>query len=137
VSDIGILHLVTRILLRLCLLPGERIPNIEELLTKIVQIMPEMVGDDLQLDEETKMEPQIPHTAFRLHEKESPNSARAWGETIEGLWRVSMTLDNKIPAWDYLTARLLFWRSVQKEESLIGEWARQEVVRALLDLEHR
>ncbi|KAF5371676.1 hypothetical protein D9758_003519 [Tetrapyrgos nigripes] len=134
--DLGMLHLVTRVMLRLCLLPGKHTPNIEELLTKVVQVMPEvdMDGNNLQADEETKMEPQCqpPHTAFRLHEKQSLNAGRAWGEAIEALWRISMILDKKTSAWDYLTARLLVWRSIRRDSESVGEWARREVVRSLL-----
>ncbi|KAK7440039.1 hypothetical protein VKT23_017290 [Stygiomarasmius scandens] len=132
-SVLPMLHLTSRVLLRLSLLPGKHIPNIERLITKTVQVMPDEVdaGNRL-LSGFDATRNTSPHTSFRLHEKETVDQERVWGKTIEAFWRVSMTFERKSTAWDFLTARLLVWRSaVGQDKSPIGEWARQQVVYAL------
>jgi nucleolar pre-ribosomal-associated protein 1 len=57
---------------------------------------------------------------------------QVWGEGVEALWRITMTLESKTPTWDALTCRLLLWRAIVGEDgSAVGEWARKEVVRNL------
>src|SRR5262245_51951653 len=75
-----------------------------------------------------------PHTAYTLHENHIEKcSVQMWGEIVEALWRVTMTMEDKPSTWGSLTSRLLVWRSmVGVEGSEIGEWARREVVRNLM-----
>lgn len=75
---------------------------------------------------------QPPHRAQTLHIVPERDPVLVWGESVERLWRVSMTLPRKSPSWDGLTSRLLVWRAiVGPEVSPVGEWARREVVRNL------
>jgi len=49
---------------------------------------------------------------------------------VEMLWRSAMTLEQKCPAWDLLTPKLLVWRMIVDEDgSQVGEWARIQVLR--------
>lgn len=73
-----------------------------------------------------------PHGAHGLHELGgSTDLVRAWGESVEMLWRVGMTFDDKPSTWDALSNRLLIWRSVAGMECTVGEWARKEVIHNL------
>ncbi|THV01983.1 hypothetical protein K435DRAFT_717738 [Dendrothele bispora CBS 962.96] len=144
-STLSMLHLASGVLLRLSLLPGKPILDIDRLMTRVVQMIPDPELDDLaskssqvrlELDNKTTTTANSspPHGAFGLHEKEVVNPERSWGETIERLWRVSMISERKSMAWDYLTARLLVWRAVVgQDHSPIGEWARRQAVHALLN----
>ena len=49
---------------------------------------------------------------------------------MEMLWRSAMTLEQKCPAWDLLTPKLLVWRMIVDEDgSQVGEWARIQVLK--------
>lgn len=73
-----------------------------------------------------------PHSAFRLHEAPAcDDHVQVWGDAVEALWRITMTFETKISAWDTLTCRLLLWRAMVGEDaSVVGEWARREVIGA-------
>ncbi|KIJ58488.1 hypothetical protein HYDPIDRAFT_34133, partial [Hydnomerulius pinastri MD-312] len=74
-----------------------------------------------------------PHHAQGLREMPTVSDPlRTWGEIVQGLWRVSMTLEDRTRAWDMLTQRLLIWRNIVRDEKCpIGEWVRRETVRIL------
>ncbi|TFK53356.1 hypothetical protein OE88DRAFT_1696250 [Heliocybe sulcata] len=76
--------------------------------------------------------PLPPHGSQTLHYVPERHSVLVWGQSVESLWRVSMSLGEKSSSWDGLTSRLLVWRAlVGPEVSPVGEWARREVVRNL------
>jgi hypothetical protein len=54
-----------------------------------------------------------------------------WSNIVVQLWRVSMMLPNAGVAWESLTSRLLYWRSVSRQYGGVGEWVRQQVVYSL------
>jgi len=75
-----------------------------------------------------------PHRAQGLLDAPPPaDPLQTWGEVVEVLWRVAMSLDDDgTHAWAMLTRRLLVWRALVGEEACgVGEWARKEVVLAL------
>ncbi|KAG8877942.1 hypothetical protein FRB97_002907 [Tulasnella sp. 331] len=83
-----------------------------------------------------------PHTGLSTSKADLPGRNRpdslVWGEIIELLWQVCMTLpaDRRTAggAWNCLTPRLLIWNAMQRGIGThgIGEWARQQVLESLI-----
>lgn len=74
-----------------------------------------------------------PHTTSTLHLAKPEAGLGTWGACVEALWRAAMSLEEKCEEWGALTARLLLWRTLVGEEgSMVGEWARREVVQNLV-----
>lgn len=73
--------------------------------------------------------PKAPYTSSTLWQTHSASTSSLWGFCVEGLWRASMSVDEKVSAWDVLMSRLLVWRAMVGDTTQIGEWARREVVR--------
>ena len=72
------------------------------------------------------------HRSQHLFDPAPSPTIELWGDCVEALWRVCMTLSCKTGEWDALTSRLLIWRSIAgAEKSKVGEWARREVVENL------
>ena len=124
--------------LRLSLLPGPSIPHFSSLVDQLLRSLKRFEGEiniplSYRKGHATQSQTLPLHDALGL--LESPSSydpVQVWGEGVEALWRVTMTLENKILAWDALTCRLLLWRSMVGEDgSAVGEWTRREVVRNL------
>jgi hypothetical protein len=56
------------------------------------------------------------HGAHGLHELAVyDDPVRLRGESLESLWRVTMTLDVKTPTRDAQFSRLLIWRSIREK----------------------
>ncbi|KAH8086640.1 ribosome 60S biogenesis N-terminal-domain-containing protein, partial [Cristinia sonorae] len=74
-----------------------------------------------------------PHTGQDLFRPLSDDHIMWWyGQCVETLWRIAISLPTGTDKWDSLTYKLLVWREyVGEENSPIGEWARKEVVRNL------
>jgi len=74
-----------------------------------------------------------PHGAHGLLDAMSSHDpAQVWGNGVEALWQITMTLEYKTATWDALICRLLLWRAmVGEDETVVGEWARREVIRNL------
>ena len=87
---------------------------------------------DIQLTQ-NEIQPFVPrkacHGSSTLWQGCSADTLPVWGFCVESLWRASMSLDNKVAAWDALTSRLLVWRAIAGDTTKVGEWARREVVR--------
>jgi nucleolar pre-ribosomal-associated protein 1 len=130
--------LTVSVTLRLSLLPGPPIPHLSLLVEQLL-------GSLKRFEKEMRL-PLSYHNGhaaqsqtLRLHGAlgllEAPSShdpVQIWGEGVEALWRITTTFERKISAWDALTCRLLLWRSVVGEDgSVVGEWARKEVIRNL------
>ena len=73
------------------------------------------------------------HGSSGLHQPYSvQDSLLSWGLMVELLWRSTMTMEQKCPAWDLLMPKLLVWRTiVGGEGSQVGEWARTQVLRII------
>lgn len=131
------------ILLRLSLLPGGPNPHTKDLLRQSLACLRILEGDiripvsDRLLIQQTHnrppTRPAAPHQSYDLFEIPQQRDIYGWGESVEALWRVSMSVEEKIKEWDELTARLLLWRgAVGDEYSSVGEWARRQTVSMLL-----
>lgn len=127
-------------MLRLGLLPGPPIPGLAPLLARAVECLQHSEKgtsasrSSLIVASDQKIDFQLPpHSAYTLLEPESDiDPLRLWGNSVECLWRVGMTLTTKTSSWDLLTSRLLIWRGiVGAERSPVGEWARREVIQNL------
>jgi len=131
----ALLFLASPVILRLTLLPGRSISGLPMLLQHCVSAL-ERLETSLDLTQRgdastpQKLRRAPPHRAPGLHDlNDADDDVLAWGETVEHLWRVSMALEVKSAAWDFLTSRLLIWRSVRGEEdTVVGEWARTQVI---------
>jgi len=125
--------------LRLSLLPGPSIPRLQLLVDKLLQSLKRFekgvkLPVSYRKDHRAARSQTLPlHSALGLLEHTSGHDpVQVWGEGVEALWRITMTLENKTAAWDALTCRLLVWRAIVGEDgSAVGEWARREVVRNL------
>ncbi|KDQ65157.1 hypothetical protein JAAARDRAFT_75487 [Jaapia argillacea MUCL 33604] len=134
------LSIATVIILRLSLLPGPQTPRLAVLLARSLRWL-EHVEETVELPPRLavptvllgKNRPTPPlHPAHTLHDMPEREPFLVWGESVEVLWRVTMTIEEKTGAWDEITRRLLIWRAtVGKDGSPLGEWARREVLRNL------
>jgi nucleolar pre-ribosomal-associated protein 1 len=139
-STISVLAQAAPVILRLSLIPGTSIPQLPSLVIQAVDSLRCLEGSignhtfpsKTAIHDGKRSSP--PHTAHTLHDNHVEKYAvQVWGEVIEALWRVTMSLEDKPSTWGKLTCRLLVWRSmVGAEGSEIGEWARKEVVRNLM-----
>ncbi|KAL4250925.1 Nucleolar pre-ribosomal-associated protein 1 [Abortiporus biennis] len=140
---LDLLSEITRMLLRLSLLPGAPIPQLEDLLEHTVHQLTIIEGDlhvpesDGRIDDSVKASwrniPSFmpPTSARKLWLIPDSDPLRMWGQCVEALWRASMTTQGKCSQWDALTCRLLLWRAVVTDSSA-GEWARKEVLHSAL-----
>ena len=125
------------VILRLSLLPGSPFNNLSTLLDQALHCLD-------KFENEVKFCSTVPetlptgfltalHGSSGLHQ---PSSVRDpllfWGLMVEMLWRSTMSVERKCPAWDLLMPKLLLWRTiVGGEGSQVGEWARTQVLRIL------
>jgi nucleolar pre-ribosomal-associated protein 1 len=135
--------------LRLSLLPGVAIPRLPNLVTVTMDGLKRL---ESELEDPELEYPEIPTLMVHYHDmtdSDAPpyrsrglhqppvykHQLHAWVCSVEALvWRVVIRLEEKHPAWDGLTCRLLLWRSiVGGERHPTGEWVHREVVKNLLD----
>ncbi|KAI0751700.1 ribosome 60S biogenesis N-terminal-domain-containing protein [Daedaleopsis nitida] len=133
---------VVSVLLRLCLLPGGPSSRIPALLTRSLRWLAQMEADvaiptsgsyvppfQTANDLDTRV---VLHRSHNLYDLPPLPSIKQWGECVEALWRVTMTMLDRTGEWDALTSRLLIWRAIAGVEgSRMGEWMREEVVQHL------
>jgi nucleolar pre-ribosomal-associated protein 1 len=129
------------VILRLSLLPGSPINNLSTLLDHALRCLD-------KFENEVKFCSTVPqqtlpttttagfltsslHGSSGLHQPYSVQDPLFfWGLMVEVLWRSTMTVEQKCPAWDLLMPKLLVWRTiVGGEGSRVGEWARTQVLR--------
>ncbi|KAF8812641.1 hypothetical protein BYT27DRAFT_7159048 [Phlegmacium glaucopus] len=123
------------VILRLSLLPGSPLDNLSTLLDHALHCLDKF---EKKVDISSKVSPTLPtsslaslHRSSGLHQPSLiKDPLLLWGSMVEMLWRSAMTQEQKCPAWDLLTPKLLVWRTiVDGEGSQVGEWARTEVLR--------
>ena len=129
------------VLLRLALLPGPPASRISDLLvcglrwltTMEAEVAVPTSGSLTAPFQPTRNTPPVKlHRSQHLFDPAPSPTIELWGDCVEALWRVCMTLSRKTDEWDALTSRLLIWRSIAgAEKSRVGEWARREVVENL------
>ena len=123
------------VILRLSLLPGSPLSNLSTLLDHALRCLD-------KFENEVKFCSTVPqtlptgfltslHGSSGLHQPYSVQEPLLfWGLMVEMLWRSTMTVEQKCPAWDLLMPKLLVWRTiVGGEGSQVGEWARTQVLR--------
>ncbi|KIJ58791.1 hypothetical protein HYDPIDRAFT_119198 [Hydnomerulius pinastri MD-312] len=125
-KDTSILNQSALVILRLSLVPGISHHSLGLVLEHAVEYLKQLepcinLRNCLAPRRDSRPLSSPPHHPLRM-----------WGEIVEGLWRVSMTLEDRTRAWDVLMQRLLIWRSIVGDEKCpIGEWVRRETVRIL------
>jgi nucleolar pre-ribosomal-associated protein 1 len=136
----SILGIVAPIILQLGLLPRTMISHLSSLVTKTVDRIRRLEETtDIRVYGLKRNSRRLDSTVLSLHAAHGlhvhpsfDDPLQLWGESVEMLWRTVMGFQEKHPAWETLTCRLLVWRSIVGEEgSVVGEWARREVVQNL------
>ncbi|KAF8164735.1 ribosome 60S biogenesis N-terminal-domain-containing protein [Crassisporium funariophilum] len=126
----------TTVILRLALLNGSPLLTLPKLLDRAMRcleqferIIPSTSPTLTALLLSDPVSPSL-HRSSTLHQRCSlDHPLLLWGSAVEALWRAAMAVNWKSGAWDLLTPKLLLWRSiVGYEGSLVGEWARVQVV---------
>lgn len=134
-SAITCFALAVPVALRLGLFPGTRSIHLQSLVNRLLLFLREF---EKQITFSKSYRRRIcnagppPHRELGRHETPAcDDHMQVWGDAVEALWRITMTFETKISAWDSLTSRLLLWRAIVGENaSVIGEWARREVIKA-------
>jgi nucleolar pre-ribosomal-associated protein 1 len=74
----------------------------------------------------------LPHRANAVFVETSVPTLQSWAACVEKLWQVAMALQEQIPTWDRLSARMVLWRAIAGDEaSEISEWVRRETIKML------
>ncbi|KAF8548696.1 hypothetical protein OG21DRAFT_1489159 [Imleria badia] len=139
-KEMAILHQGAAVALRLSLIPDLPDHSLRVVLSRATEYL-QLLEPGIELHRSPRpAEPKNPHVralpphrAQGLHDvPETVDPLGTWGEIVEVLWRVAMSLDDGTHAWAMLTTRLVVWRALVGEEACqVGEWARKEVVLAL------
>ena len=123
------------VILRLSLLPGSPLNNLSTLLDHALHCLDKFENEVKFCS--TVVPQTLPtgfltslHGSSGLHQPYSiQDPLPFWGLMVEMLWRSTMTMEQKCPAWDLLMPKLLVWRTmVGGEGSQVGEWARTQVL---------
>lgn len=130
------------VVFRLSLLPDPPTAHLLSLVDRMLRIL-RVFEEQIELPvhdqgwPSTRTSTLPPYGAFGLHETQgqSMDPLLVWGNAVEVLWRITMSLQEKGAAWDGLTSRLLIWRAiVGADDTNVGEWARREVVQNVQNL---
>ncbi|KAI0052681.1 hypothetical protein FA95DRAFT_1483272 [Auriscalpium vulgare] len=120
-----VVRLGSQLIIKLGLLPGPPVPNLETLVAKIYNDLMRLEGT---LDNPQMRSPDS-KVPFPLNTGWDGNEIEVWGLAVEGLWRSVMLLEAKSALWDGLTYRLLIWHAIgHGDQSGIGHWVRKEIV---------
>ena len=124
----------TSVILRLSLLSGSPLNNLSTLLDHALDCLNKF---ETRVEIRSTITQTVPtdfltslHRSSELHQPcLIKDPLLLWGSMVEMLWRSVMTHEQKCPAWDLLTPKLLVWRTiVGREGSQVGEWARTQVL---------
>jgi len=135
-SAIPVFGLAAPVILQLSLLPGPPIRHLPSLVAQAVDSLRRLEDTVISSAWTTKPRTQdlsmSMHGAQGLHDLPTcDDPVQLWGNSVESLWRATMTFEVKNSTWDALTSRLLLWRAMVGEKSTLGEWARREAVHNL------
>ncbi|TFK33679.1 ribosome 60S biogenesis N-terminal-domain-containing protein [Crucibulum laeve] len=139
-DSLAIFPLLAPTMLRLSSLSGTPIPGLSGLLEQSLVPLQSLeatvalprLGEVVTFSK-TVVVPITPHFSYGLHDPPVIEDPLAiWGSSVEMLWRVAMSVEEKSDTWDALTSRVLVWRAVTGSASAVGEWARTETVRNML-----
>ena len=123
------------VILRLSLLPGSPLNNLSTLLDRALHCLDKFENDVKFCSTVSQTLPTgfatSLHGSSGLHQTYMvQDPLLLWGLMVEMLWRSTMTMEQKCPAWDLLMPKLLIWRTiVGGEGSQVGEWARTQVLK--------
>ncbi|KAF8519438.1 ribosome 60S biogenesis N-terminal-domain-containing protein [Gautieria morchelliformis] len=159
-TQIGLLHIISRVLLRVAASPAGRSVAVAGLLQHASHALRRFEPLLSWADEATAwttsghtVVPGPPHRARGLFDiadataditGHTRHALRAWGETVATLWEAAMVLGRPavdVGTWSILTCRLLLLRAspraVAAPRSHVGleEWARRETLACILDAE--
>jgi nucleolar pre-ribosomal-associated protein 1 len=159
-TQIGLLHIISRVLLRVAVNPAGRSVAVVELLRHASVVLrnfePLLSWTDeanVWTPSDPTVVPDPPHRARGLFDiagatgdvaGHAGHALRAWGETVAALWKAAMALGRPavdVGTWGVLTCRLLLLRASPRSASQprsrvsIEEWARRETLACLLDVE--
>lgn len=141
-SDLNLMNLLCRVILRLSLLPYPPATAIDRTIVSATAKLQKMEAPidvatastsalTLFLSSEKQQKSEAPHAPHEVS-RVTEDPLLLWGACVEALWRSAMQLEAKCAAWDALSARILLWRSiVGAEGSQAGEWARKQASAAL------
>lgn len=138
-TDINILFLVSRVILRLAILPFNSPTNLLKVIAqgteslKVFEASSDIIITSMSDFEITRCDADLPpHMGQRIHKSPLLEPLQAWGKTAENFWQANMTSPRKGSTWDALSCRTLLWRSLAGEKrSVVGEWLRQQVITSL------
>ncbi|KAG6873594.1 hypothetical protein C0995_013967 [Termitomyces sp. Mi166 len=127
--------LVIQAVLRLSLLPGSQVANLPLLIQKLVECLKDLEASatvppasiyshPLRFDPH----PHHLHCSHDIHERISCVPLQAWGNSVEALWRILMTLKDASESWGILTSRMLVWRAMTGTAYGVAEWTRAQVI---------
>ncbi|KAI9466647.1 ribosome 60S biogenesis N-terminal-domain-containing protein [Lactarius psammicola] len=138
-SFLAALHLKSRIVVKLSLLPGPTIPAFDVLLFQCLvglrHLEKNLVLPEFSVSIQSPS-PRRRHTSYSSREESTPEAHDLWGEVVVSLWRASMTSGGSQGAWDELTPRVLVWSTLVDGQDQSAEWARREVVRNMTTNRH-
>ncbi|KAG5724436.1 Laccase-2 [Termitomyces sp. T112] len=120
--------------LRLSLLPGPQVANLALLIQKLVACLRDLEGSvtvppsissrPLELDSH----PRHLYRSHTIHETQNCAPLQVWGQSVEALWRILMTLKDASELWGVVTSRILVWRAISGTTDGITEWTRAQVI---------
>ena len=125
-----------RVILRLSALPMSSSPQIERLINlsiKHLAALESTLEVPHSADGPYGHAPEVwspaPHRSYALWKVREGDELVLWGQCVEALWSATMKIGEGSTTWDALTTRLLIWRAYAGQKSIVGEWARREVIR--------
>ncbi|CAA7269153.1 unnamed protein product [Cyclocybe aegerita] len=135
------------VILRLASLTGPALHDLPTLLDLAVCCLQKIESDVRfhslglgPLQQANPLVPTPPHRSSGIHQQaaiDGKHSLLLWGSLVETLWCATMHLDRHVSAWDALTPRILLWSSVSGAQTAenfgVAQWARKEVINALLN----
>ncbi|KZV73620.1 hypothetical protein PENSPDRAFT_627099 [Peniophora sp. CONT] len=134
-SNLGLLDLESRVLLRLSQLPGPPPPNLPGLVSHCVDKLAIL---EPKIAFESPAEPPRPdgqpvallHSSLDSQSEDKRPDVSRWCDIVSALWRVAIALRSDCQAWGRLTPRLLLRRTLvsSHDDKTEGEWARQQVM---------
>ncbi|KZT67038.1 hypothetical protein DAEQUDRAFT_694819 [Daedalea quercina L-15889] len=139
---ISVFPYATDVLLRIALLPGLHAVHINCLIPPCLKWLQKMEVDIHVASTEPPLSggrrshnQSPPYSSRELFDHDHDDNVQEWGECVERLWRACMAQDNGIAGWDAFTHRLLVWNAMKATGtgggSVVGDWARREVVKSL------
>ncbi|KAG6897168.1 hypothetical protein C0992_003674 [Termitomyces sp. T32_za158] len=121
--------------LRLSLLPGPQVAGLRLLIQRLVDCLKDLeasltVRPTSIFSHPFRLDPRPAkfHCSIGLHDTPNNVPLQVWGESVQGLWRILMSLEDASDLWGIVTSRMLVWRTITRMTEGITEWTRVQVV---------